>query len=213
MMRKDYLSDTGLTIYQDPNNFCMNTDTRLLGKFLDFAKDKTVLDIGMGNGALLLYASLLSPRSLNGIDIDAEALKMAKLNMEANRIEATLEQCDLKDYKSAPFDVIICNPPYFKNTGQKRERLDRAKNEDYMPLPILFAGFKRLCKDNGSIYLIYHSKRLFELFRFCDEYGFRIMKMKLVYNEYKEAIRVLMKLKRGYSSEAKIESIEIVRRG
>ena len=81
----DYLPNhPDIKIYQHKKMFRINTDTCLLGEFLDFKDDLSVLDIGTNNGALLLYSSLHRPKSMVGIDINNDALEIAKQNMILN---------------------------------------------------------------------------------------------------------------------------------
>ena len=62
MLTLDYLPNhIDIKIYQHKKMFRINTDTCLLGEFLDFKDDLSVLDIGTNNGALyyiLTYVSL-----------------------------------------------------------------------------------------------------------------------------------------------------------
>jgi tRNA1(Val) A37 N6-methylase TrmN6 len=75
----DYLPNhPNIKIYQHKKMFRINTDTALLGEFLDFEPNLDILDIGTNNGALLLYSSLLKPKNIVGIDINNEALEIAK---------------------------------------------------------------------------------------------------------------------------------------
>ena len=61
--RLDYLPNhEEIKIYQDDEMFCINTDTMVLGEFLDIKKKDIVLDIGTNTGALLLYASKFKPK-------------------------------------------------------------------------------------------------------------------------------------------------------
>ena len=82
-IRMDYLPNhKDIKVYQDDEMFCINTDTMVLGEFLEVYKQDVVLDIGTNTGALMLYASLFNPRRLVGIDINERALDLAKKNME-----------------------------------------------------------------------------------------------------------------------------------
>ena len=79
MLTLDYLPNhIDIKIYQHKKMFRINTDTCLLGEFLDFKDDLSVLDIGTNNGALLLYSSLLKPKNIVGIDLNNEALEITK---------------------------------------------------------------------------------------------------------------------------------------
>ena len=78
-IRIDYLPNhIDIKLYQHKKMFRINTDTCLLGEFLDFEPNLSVLDVGTNNSALLLYSSLLKPKNMVGIDINNEALELAK---------------------------------------------------------------------------------------------------------------------------------------
>ena len=63
-----------IKLYQDKDMICINTDTMVLGEFLEVYRYDTILDIGTNNGSLLLYANRFSPKKLIWIDINKEAL-------------------------------------------------------------------------------------------------------------------------------------------
>ena len=115
MERIDYLPNRkDLKIIQDDEMFCINTDTEVLGEFLNIYREDIVLDIGTNTGALLLYASRFHPKKLIGIDINDRAIEIAKRNMELNNVEATLIKADGNTFKlDKEADVVIMNPPYF----------------------------------------------------------------------------------------------------
>ena len=144
----DYLPNhIDIKLYQHKKMFRINTDTCLLGEFLDFGPNLKVLDIGTNNGALLLYSSLLNPRELYGIDINKEALEIAKMNLKLNNINNyTLINDDIKTFKSNnKFDVIISNPPYFvssEDLKNKNEYLKMARHEEYLTLKDLIKNVK-----------------------------------------------------------------------
>jgi ribosomal protein L3 glutamine methyltransferase len=75
----------------------------------------TFLDLCTGNGSLAVLCALAYPDiQVTGADISAEALAVAKINIEkhhlSNRIQ--LVQSDGLQGLSQKFDCIVCNPPY-----------------------------------------------------------------------------------------------------
>jgi len=79
---------------------------------------KTILDLGTGSGCLLL--SLLSefPQAQGiGIDISADALKVAKTNAKNLHLESRVTFIDGQWAESLEekFDLIISNPPYIQS--------------------------------------------------------------------------------------------------
>lgn len=203
---KDYLKFINVDIYQDDEMFCVNSDTALLGMFMNFPKSKTVLDIGTNNGALLIYANRFSPMLLVGIDIFDEALEIAKENLLMNDIKAELYNSRLEDFNHESFDVIICNPPFFKEENKRYNYYKEvAMFEGELSLDVLLYNIKRLLKDNGSAFLIYPANRFLEFTLGCEKYGFKLMEIQFVFDSNKEvASRFLVKLKKGKMTSAKI---------
>ena len=91
-----------------------------------FAKsDKIrICDLGCGTGCLsIALASSLPTASVEAIDIDPLAVETTKRNAEINGVEARMSfvQADMLDddfYRkfSTPFDIIISNPPYVRES-------------------------------------------------------------------------------------------------
>jgi len=197
----DYLPNhKEIKIYQHKKMFRINTDTCLLGEFLDFEPNLNVLDIGTNNGALLLYASLLSPKSMIGIDINEKALEISKLNFDMNNIiNYKLINIDASKYLSEQkYDVIISNPPYFVSSEElknKNEYLKMARHEEYLTLKELIKTVKNNLKEDGYFYLIHRFTRLHDIVLELNKNGLYINKEKLVYDQNKEEpISILLKI-------------------
>lgn len=78
-----------------------------------------VLDIGTGSGNIAVaVARFVGNAYVTGIDISAEALEVAKRNVEAHKLaeRVALKQADVikNSIQSVgePFDIIVSNPPY-----------------------------------------------------------------------------------------------------
>lgn len=204
---KDYLKFIGSEIYQDDEMFCSNSDTVLLGMFLDFKSNLDILDIGTNNGSLLLYANRLKPKSLCGIDILKRAIDLANENMKMNQIDNyELYNISLQEFEHDSFDIIICNPPFFKERNVRDNKYKQiAMFEDNLSLEELFKNSKRLLKENGSIYMIYPANRLVEFYELCKKEKLKIMLLKMVYDTKKnEASRFIVKMKKGPMTKTKI---------
>ena len=133
MITKDYLPNhPEIELYQDDTMLRINTDTYVLGEFLNIYRNDTVLDMGTNQGALLLYANLFHPKKLIGLERNPEGVALAKRNMEFNHLHNAENICgDILTYKNDPVDVIICNPPYFKTKEDKKvEFLVAERKED-----------------------------------------------------------------------------------
>lgn len=196
-LRLDYLPNRKeIKLYQDDDMFCINTDTYVLGEFLNIYKQDTVLEIGTNNGALLLYASRFNPKSMVGIDINEKAIELAKKNMELNNIEnVTLKVADGNTYQDSEVDVIIFNPPYFKSREEDKsqnEYLKLAKHEDNFSLPSMIECINRNLKNNGTLFFLFQTSRLNEVISLLNKKHIIVKELKFVYDENKEYSNVFM---------------------
>lgn len=196
--RLDYLPNhEEIKIYQDDEMFCINTDTMVLGEFLDIKKKDIVLDIGTNTGALLLYASKFKPKKLIGIDINEKSLELAKENMKLNNItNVELIHADGNTFRNnEEVDVVIFNPPYFKTPSSDKgsnKYLSLAKHEDNFPLESMIQCVNRNLRNNGTLYFLFQTTRLNEVLKVLNEKKLVVKKMQFVYDENKENSTVVM---------------------
>jgi ribosomal protein L11 methyltransferase len=71
-----------------------------------------LLDVGTGTGILAIAAAMLAPAStVTAIDIDPQAVEVARENIEINRVESSIEILEGQpaDYVGRAFDMVIAN--------------------------------------------------------------------------------------------------------
>lgn len=213
----DYLPDNpDIKLFQHKKMFRINTDSCKLGEFLEFDMNLKVLDIGTNNGVLLLYASKFSPSFMLGIDINEDALGIAKQNMEYNQINATLLYKDAKEYASSDkFDVIISNPPYFANNKYLKNEnnyLAMARHEEYLSLDDLIQCVVRNLKEDGSFFLIHLANREKEIIDLLTKYHFGIKRKRYLFDiNKKDANSLLLQVIKCYNGETKEDKQIIMR--
>ena len=74
-----------------------------------------VLDLCTGNGSLAVLAAMAWPQvQVTGADISADALAVARINVERHQLQEriTLVASDGLNQVPGPWDLILCNPPY-----------------------------------------------------------------------------------------------------
>lgn len=84
-------------------------------------KIKTVLDVGVGTGAVsLCLMTHLPDIDVTGIDISDEMLEICQKNAELNNKQIKLMKQDILKWSTPErFDLVITNPPYFWGTPAK----------------------------------------------------------------------------------------------
>uniref|UniRef100_A0A0N4Z984 Methyltransferase-like protein 5 n=1 Tax=Parastrongyloides trichosuri TaxID=131310 RepID=A0A0N4Z984_PARTI len=114
-------------------------------------ENKKVADLGCGPGILLLGAGAFEPSSCVGFDIDEDALKICRENIDEADLDVDIEliKCDLinegidKKYENA-FDLILTNPPF------------GTKNNAGIDIKFIDIGIKML-KNGGSLFSLHKS--------------------------------------------------------
>jgi tRNA1(Val) A37 N6-methylase TrmN6 len=165
-----------------------NLDTVLLAKFLKLSKKiKNILDVGTGNGALLLYASEISYAKLLGIEIQEIRYDLAKKNMKLNQLEDRSEII-LGDYLKQTFenlDCIISNPPFFKTLNESKLSNDEgariARHEMNFPLEEFIKKASLDLKFGGYFYMIHRADRFVEIMRLLDQHQLVAKRIKFVH--------------------------------
>lgn len=182
----DYLPNhQEIKLKQRKDMFRLNTDSALLGEYFSFFDGETLLDIGTNNGALLLYTLLKGKGRLIGIDILPEAIELAKENLQLNNLKATLLLEDAKNLNIEKVDVIVANPPFFKNgcaTKSQYDYLAYARHEIMLNLDELFSCVKRNLKDKGRFYLVHRFERKNEIIEISAKYGFILKDNKDIFD-------------------------------
>lgn len=74
-------------------------------------QDKTVVDVGCGSGILGITAAMLGAKRVQGIDIDENAIDIAKENVATNNVDEimSIHQGNLLDEVDGQVDLVLAN--------------------------------------------------------------------------------------------------------
>lgn len=134
----------------------VGTDGTLLGAWA--RGGETVLDIGTGTGLLALMMAQRFPAShVVGIDVDREAVIQVKENVAASPFaeRISMTESDVRMFDAAPFDAIVCNPPYFVGSLEcPDEQRTLARHASALTYRELMSATQRLLADDGELSLV-----------------------------------------------------------
>ena len=158
----------------------VGTDGVLLGAW-GAVEGKRILDIGTGTGLIALMAAQRNPEAdVLGIDIDELAVAQARGNVAESPFNRRIE-CILQDVltfeSEAPFDAILCNPPFFtEDTLPDNRSRALARNNKCLPFPQLIKKVAVLLAENGTFSLIVPSGLVQEIVGLCMENGLHLIR-------------------------------------
>ncbi|MBX2833338.1 MAG: methyltransferase domain-containing protein [Micavibrio sp.] len=113
MKQEIYVLDKRLKLAQPENGFRTSIDAVLLAAACKIKTKQSVLDLGCGIGSAILSLLRRIPDiDAMGIDIQDDQIMIATDNANQNDLVCNFLAADIREFDHAPFDHIICNPPY-----------------------------------------------------------------------------------------------------
>lgn len=219
----DLLKYSNLKIYQDPESFMFSLDSILLPNFITINKNvQKILDIGTGNAPIPLILTKLTKAKIIGIEIQPKIAALASSSVKCNDLEEqiTIINEDIKncDFEPSSFDIITCNPPYFKVTSErmlsKKDSKMIARHEVKLNLNELIEISSKLLKNKGILGLVHRPERLTEIIYLCHQYGLEVKKLQFAHPRLGEnANIVLIEAVKGAKSGIKVLEPIIVHNG
>ena len=190
------------TIHQDRCALKVGTDAVVFGAWVNYGGARRILDIGTGTGVLALIAAQRNPSALvHAVEIDddsaAQAAENAAASSWADRIR--VHRMDVRRMKSdAPFDLILCNPPYYSGTAPASEERGRvAKHGAELAFEELLGAVERLLAAEGRFSVIIPSDREAGFVSLSESHGlFPSRRCLLRYVAHRPPKRVLLELRR-----------------
>lgn len=175
----------------------VHEDALRLAEFFRCKPSDRILDIGTGNGILCVYAYALYGGTYTGIDVDKEALALAKHSALRNGQQIAFFKLDAADapafFGHGCFDRILMNPPYFTSGDSGRNAA--ARHADGSLLDQWLAGSFLLLKNGGTLCMSYPADKLAKLFSLLQNHRFMPKRMKLLFSK-KQARLVLVEAKK-----------------
>ena len=205
----------GLKIIQSDQQQRFSIDALLLADFVSVPlKAKKIIELGCGNGPILLFLTLKTKVSLVGVELQSELCDLAIRSVVLNHLEdqITIVHQDYKTLEDKGIaDVVISNPPYFPYTAKSRVSnnplLISARHEIHATLEETIHKASQLLTHQGLLYMIHRSSRLEEIIRYTNEYQLKVRKLRFVYTK-KNAPSPLVLIEAQKTSHQALEVLE-----
>lgn len=213
----DILGYKNRKIFQDDKCFSFSLDSVMLANFVSIRlRDKNILDLGCGNGVIPLILSLRTDKKIVGIEIQEKLADMAKRSVEYNRLTDKIEiiNMDMKKFvnqkNTESYDVIVCNPPYFKVNDKNyfNDSVEKqiARHEICITLSDVFSVSKKLLRNNGTFALVHRPERFLEILDNFRKNNIEPKRVQFVYSKIdKDATLILVEGQKNGKPGLKIE--------
>lgn len=181
-----------IKIVQDKDYFNFSLDSVLLPNFADITKKtKMILDMCTGNAPIPLILSTKTDAKIYAVELQKEVYNLAKETIKINKLDnqIVLINNNIKNLKkifnTETFDIITCNPPYFKKKEDSiiNENIVKsiARHEIEMELEDVMLISKSLLKNEGSLVLVHRTDRLIEIIELMRKHNIEPKRMRLIY--------------------------------
>lgn len=214
------LAYENMKIIQRKDMFNFSLDTVLLANFCSINKNvEMIIDFGTNNAAIPLLLSTRTKTNIVGVEIQEEAVDLARKNVALNNLEnqITIVNQDIKEYvkNNRRVKLVVCNPPFFK-LGEKshlndNEYLQIARHEVAITLEEIIASASFILDHGGKFAMVYRPDRLIETINLLQKYDLEPKRLRFVYpKQGREAntflIEAIKKGKIGLRIEAPLYS-------
>jgi len=185
----------GKALIQDDKQFPLGMDAVLLSAFAKIAPGNRVCELGCGAGAALVLMAVRNPGAVfDGVEIQPEAAKLARRNIERNSLSGYVRahEGDLRRIGALlsagvlscdRYDAVVCNPPYLR-AGSGRPpgnpAVATAKMELACTIGEVCTAAAALLRNGRSFFLVYRTERLADLLCAMRDAGIEPKRLRFV---------------------------------
>lgn len=192
MKVKNRLLDTDKVIYQNDEWFKFSLDSVLLASFVTLnMRSKKIIDLATGNAPIPIFLSFRTNVSIYGVEYQECVYELGKESVIENGLDEQIHliRGDVRDlnrtFDSDSFDVVTCNPPYFKTNEEsylnENEVKARARHEITLNLDDVLKTASYLLKNGGVFAMVHRTERFIEIIEKMREYRIEPKRIQFIY--------------------------------
>lgn len=188
----DLVYYNNIKIVQNKNYFNFSLDSIILPNFVEITPNiNKILDLCTGNAPIPLVLSTKTKASITGVEIQKEIYNLAEETIKLNKLEKQINiiNDDVKElinqFETDSFDIITCNPPYFKKIDSSiinnNDIKSIARHEIKIKLNDIASVSKKLLKNGGSLCMVHRTDRLIEIIETLKSNNLEPKRIRLIY--------------------------------
>ena len=191
IVKNDLFDYKNRYIWQIDGGFKFSLDSILLAEYVKVRNNLSILDMCTGNAPIPLFLSTKTKGNIIGVEIQKEVYNLAFKSVKINNLENQIKilNMDVNDlssiYETDTFDLITCNPPYFKVKNKSNTNFNKvksiARHEHNLELDNVFKCAKKILKNNGRIALVHRTDRLIDIIMLMKNNNIEPKRMQFVY--------------------------------
>lgn len=221
IVKNDLFDYKNRFIYQFEEGFKFSLDSILLAEYVKPINNGKILDMCTGNAPVPLIMSLKMNASFCCFEIQKEIAELASKSVSFNNLDDKIKivndnVLNIGDYfKEEFFDIITCNPPYFKvsETGYTNtsDVLSIARHEIKVKLEDIFNLAFKYLKNNGILYMVHRAERLDEIILFAQKNRVPVKEIQFITTkEGKAPSTIIVKCVKNGKNGVKIKPVVCV---
>ena len=220
MRKLNDLFDYDLKIYQDTDYFKFSLDSILLAEYTTLHGKDKIIDLCTGNAPVPMILSTKYKNKMVGIELQEEIYKNAIDSIKYNNLDNQIEiindnvKTANKYFPGNIFDVITCNPPYFRYNGKSLVNKDEIKSisrhEIAINLKELVQTINYLINNKGTLYMVYPAQRLIELSEELNKVNISVKEIYFIITNETNSINImLIKAVKNAKSDIKVKYLDV----
>lgn len=186
------LNFDNMVIYQNDEWFNFSLDSVLLANFVTInLRTKKIIDFATGNAPIPMLLTYKTHAKIYGVEIQKEVYDLGVKSVKENDMnkQIILINDDIKNIKqhfeSDTFDVVTCNPPYFKikddSYMNENNIKNNARHEALLDLNDVLESTKKILKNNGIFAMVHRPERLIEIIEVMKKNNIEPKRVQFVY--------------------------------
>lgn len=192
MKVKNRLLDTDAIIYQNDDWFKFSLDSVLLANFVTLnLRSKKIIDLATGNAPIPILLTFRTNAFIYGVEYQSCVYQLGVDSVLENKIEdrVILINDDVRNLKQRfagdSFDVVTCNPPYFKvnNVDYFNHNYVKslARHEITLTLDDVLIQASYLLKNGGIFAMVHRTDRFVEILEKMRKYHIEPKRIQFIY--------------------------------